>query len=746
MTTSLPVNNVLIFIFFFLIPSVQTKQMLESTENSTTSALNENDNRNISYIKTSAETLNVSTDIHERFSEQTIQKFTPQPTTSLTTVKYNVLSTSKPKIATTTSLADDGAKADDCFTTIEATSGHIFSPVYDEKKKILQCDWMIIVPDDYVTRLKFLTFDLPLMSNDRCLDGFILYGSYDNKNRRVNGHDMCGNDIPEVYVSISNRIWIYFQIINHAKSKFELIFDAVPVEKHEGSNLSLLALLVIVIPLIAAVSFCYVKKQRREKQKRVEVRVYDRFRQKHQRNKTLLMTKKVNNGEKNNQNNQNSVKIRVSRPSDDFEDSHRKFFDPEMSSIRGSGDYAMTPGQFCVHRVIMPSAASSTDGSVFLKDTPEAQMISNCGSSLSYNSNFLSIPSKFGHRTPLPSYLSLRQPASDSSTEGSLKSITKRKMKEQTKKAMFPNNKTIGSLESIAELPPYKDPPPYFRDKDGSCYNGNKQLPVMVSDTSVFSNEHPKKLDKRQKRRKTDNKSASFIASNSSRKRSKGSMTCNDGRNGYRTALFSRCAEAPVDSYRPGTGHPTFLSTSNFHNMNNFVSSTNLQRGKWEDIHCLNDSGYKFSQNSCCSLQNLTEMKEMCKTMPIIHVSSFSSIIQEHNTLSYSAHALNHATTEMGSNSTSNNENMSLINEEGDVSVNKEFDNPAFVLDESPLNQNKQMQFHRTCSLDENRSFVDLNNNTQFNDTMGENKSFIVNDFYPGENHFIVLDRGETIV
>lgn len=373
-------------------------------------------------------------------------------------------------------------------------------------------------------------------------------------------------------------------------------------------------------------------------------------------------------------------------------------------------------------------------------------MISNCGSSLSYNSNFLSIPSKFGHRTPLPSYLSLRQPASDSSTEGSLKSITKRKMKEQTKKAMFPNNKTIGSLESIAELPPYKDPPPYFRDKDGSCYNGNKQLPVMVSDTSVFSNEHPKKLDKRQKRRKTDNKSASFIASTSSRKRSKGSMTCNDGRNGYRTALFSRCAEAPVDSYRPGTGHPTFLSTSNFHNMNNFVSSTNLQRGKWEDIHCLNDSGYKFSQNSCCSLQNLTEMKEMCKTMPIIHVSSFSSIIQEHNTLSYSAHALNHATTEMGSNSTSNNENMSLINEEGDVSVNKEFDNPAFVLDESPLNQNKQMQFHRTCSLDENRSFVDLNNNTQFNDTMGENKSFIVNDFYPGENHFIVLDRGETIV
>lgn len=122
--------------------------------------------------------------------------------------------------------------ADDCFTTIEATSGHIFSPVYDEKKKILQCDWMIIVPDDYVTRLKFLTFDLPLMSNDRCLDGFILYGSYDSKNRRVNGHDMCGNDIPEVYVSISNRIWIYFQIINHAKSKFELIFDAVPVEKH----------------------------------------------------------------------------------------------------------------------------------------------------------------------------------------------------------------------------------------------------------------------------------------------------------------------------------------------------------------------------------------------------------------------------------------------------------------------------------------------------------------------------------
>lgn len=83
--------------------------MLESTENSTTSALNENDNRNI-YIKTSAETLNVSTDIHERFSEQTIQKFTPQPTTSLTTVKYNVLSTSKPKIATTTSLAEDGAK------------------------------------------------------------------------------------------------------------------------------------------------------------------------------------------------------------------------------------------------------------------------------------------------------------------------------------------------------------------------------------------------------------------------------------------------------------------------------------------------------------------------------------------------------------------------------------------------------------------------------------------------------------
>lgn len=84
--------------------------MLESTENSTTSALNENDNRNISYIKTSSETLNVSTDIHERFSEQTIQKFTPQPTTSLTTVRYNVLSTSKPKIATTTSLADNGAK------------------------------------------------------------------------------------------------------------------------------------------------------------------------------------------------------------------------------------------------------------------------------------------------------------------------------------------------------------------------------------------------------------------------------------------------------------------------------------------------------------------------------------------------------------------------------------------------------------------------------------------------------------
>lgn len=57
--------------------------------------------------------------------------------------------------------------------------------------------------------------------------------------------------------------------------------------------------------------FWYLRKQRKEKQKRVEVQVYDRFRQKHQRNKTLLMTKKVNNGEKNNQNNQNSVKIRV---------------------------------------------------------------------------------------------------------------------------------------------------------------------------------------------------------------------------------------------------------------------------------------------------------------------------------------------------------------------------------------------------------------------------------------------------
>ncbi|XP_052073365.1 uncharacterized protein LOC127711373 [Mytilus californianus] len=556
---------------------------------------------------------------------------------------------------------------------------------------------------------------------------------------------MCGKAIPEVYVSISNRIWIYFQIINHAKSKFELIFDAIPVEKHEGSDLSLLALLVIFIPVIAAVSFCYVKKKKRKKEKRIEVQVYDRFRQKHQRNRTLLLTKKVNNGQKNNQNNQNSIKIRVSRPSEDFDNSHRRYFDPEMSSIRGSGEYAMAPGQFCVHRVIMPSAAS-TDGSVFLKDTPEAQMISNCGSSFSGNSNFLSIPTKFSHRAPLPSYLSLRPQTSDSSTEGSLKSLTKRKMKEQTIKAMFPNHKTVGSLESIAELPPYKDPPPYYRGKDDSCYDGKKQLPSMVSDTSVFSNDHPKKLDKRQKRRKTENKSASFIASNSSRKRSKGSLTYNDERNGYRTALFSRCAEAPVDSYRPGTGHPTFLSTSNFHNMNNFVSSTNLQRGKWEDIHCLNDSGYKFSQNSCCSLQNLTEMKEMCKTMPIIHVSSFSSVIQEHNTLSYSAHALNHATTELGSSSTSNNENMSLINEEGDISVNKEFDNPAFVLDESPLNQNKQLQFHQTCSLDGNKSFVDLNNNTQFNDTMGDNKSFIVNDFYPGENHFIVLDRGETIV
>jgi hypothetical protein len=67
-------------------------------------------------------------------------------------------------------------------------------------------------------------------------------------------------------------------------------------------------------------------------------------------------------------------------------------------------------------------------------------------------------------------------------------------------------------------------------------------------------------------------------------------------------------------------------------------------------------------------------------------------------------------------------------------------------MDESPLQENNKSKYQHTCSVEENQSYVDINNNTNGNEILEKNKSFVLNKFCPGENNIIMLDQGETIV
>lgn len=363
------------------------------------------------------------------------------------------------------------------------------------------------------------------------------------------------------------------------------------------------------------------------------------------------------------------------------------------------------------------------------------------------DNNFLTIPKKTSRREPLPTYMSFRQDSV--SNIDSVSFDPNKAMTGQTSAVMATSRQSFGSLDSIDEAPRYEDPPPYHAKPQEVTKNGKTSrevFPYQTSDTSVFSNEHPRTLDRKKKRRKTYT-SSSMVGTGNRRRPKNYSLTYSGKRHRQsqdRNSQLNASVAQPMDSYRPGTGHPTFLSSTSLQKFNNFISSTNLQKGKWEDICCLNNSEYGWSPEQYCSAQNLAEMRELCKTMPLIHVSSLSSLIREHNTMSYAGSM---PSQDHESSSTTNNENMSLINEESDtLGTTKEFDNPAFVLDESPQQDNKNTNLQRTCSLDENKSFVDINNNTQLNESAQESKSFVVNEFFPGESQFILLERGETMV
>lgn len=372
---------------------------------------------------------------------------------------------------------------------------------------------------------------------------------------------------------------------------------------------------------------------------------------------------------------------------------------------------------------------------------------------------------------PLPSYMSFRQPCSNnSSMDNTIESDRNVDLQQTTAAvvtnnaqqmtaAMVTNNATQnGSIESLdvnPDLPPYKDPPTYKNQINDVCSNNRNnfstgnQLPSKVSDTSVFSNKHPMTLDRKKKRRKPYTSTSLMHSGN--RKRSKYySLTMNDisqmSFQSARSRLGSRSKEDSY-SYRPGTGHTKFLSSSSITDGNKFFPSRNLKKGKWDDIHCLNKTDCGPSSDNCCSLQNLSEMHDMCKTMPVIHVSSYSSIFQEHNTLSYSSHPISLMTSVTGSNSmSSHKENISLINKEDSPGTNREFDNPAFEMDESPLQEQNKSQFQHTCTVEDDQSFVDINNNKHINEILKNNKAFVLNEFCPGENNIIILDQGETIV
>lgn len=361
---------------------------------------------------------------------------------------------------------------------------------------------------------------------------------------------------------------------------------------------------------------------------------------------------------------------------------------------------------------------------------------------------------------PLPSYMSFRQPCSNNSSMDNTIESDRNVDLQQTTAAMVTNSATQNgstySLDVIPDLPLYKDPPAY-QNQINDVYSSNRnnfstsnQLPSMVSDTSVFSNKHPMTLDRKKKRKKPYTSTSLMHSGN--RKRSKYySLTMNDiSKMSFQSARSRLSTRSKEDSYsyRPGTGHTKFLSSSSITNGNKFFPSTKLKKGKWEDIHCLNKTDCGPTSDNRCSLQNLSEMQDMCKTMPVIHVSSYSSIFQEHNTLSYSTHPISLMTSVQGSNSTSSHkENISLINEEDSPGTNREFDNPAFEMDESPLQEKNQSQFQHTCSVEEeNQSFVDINNNTHVDEILKKNKSFVLNQFCPGENNIIILEHGETIV
>lgn len=359
---------------------------------------------------------------------------------------------------------------------------------------------------------------------------------------------------------------------------------------------------------------------------------------------------------------------------------------------------------------------------------------------------------------PLPSYMSFTQPCSNNSSMDNTIESDGNIDVQQTTAAMVTNNATqngsTDSLDVIPDVPPYKDPSAFQNQTNGVCSNNrsdfnNKYMPSMVSDTSVFSNKHPMTLDRKKKRRKPYTSTSLMHSGN--RKRSKYySLTMNDiSKMSFQSARSRVSTRSKEDSYsyRPGTGHTKFLSSSSITNGNKFFPSRNLKKGKWDDIHCLNKTDCGPSSDNHCSLQNLSEMHDMCKTMPVIHVSSYSSLFQEHNTLSYSTHPISLMTSVQGSSSTSSHkENISLISEENSSGTNREFDNPAFEMDESPLQENNKSKYQHTCSVEENQSYVDINNNTNGNDILEKNKSFVFNKFCPGENNIIILDQGETIV
>ena len=103
------------------------------------------------------------------------------------------------------------------------------SPLHHNHRELIQCHWMIIVPESHRIRLKFIIFDLPASSNNICVEGFLIYGSFNDENQTIDVGMFCGKEVPQDYMSATNKCWLYFQTMHHeASNKFELIFEAIP--------------------------------------------------------------------------------------------------------------------------------------------------------------------------------------------------------------------------------------------------------------------------------------------------------------------------------------------------------------------------------------------------------------------------------------------------------------------------------------------------------------------------------------